>query len=268
MNKVKVAIVAGLCLLGAVAAAFIINLLFKCSSQGILSAEWSPGDALAYVGAVLGSVSTFVLGYIAYKQNDKLQQMEENNYIANNSGMLLVDNISIKPEASIPVNYNLHSEQILREHGNEDDYSIGYKLTITGSRLSEPIPAMIHVDSCMIIVGPEDHPYTLSANNISDAYSRTATNKEFTRFSMTVLLARKNRNAFEEAVKTNGKMSVEFEFKIVTDKYVSTMCKCRSYCSYENNSGNISWHSDDPMVFFYGNEILDRSSIQIAGEET
>lgn len=268
MSKKKIAMVAIVWILLALAASFVINLLFKIKSKGVFLAEWGPGDALAYVGAVLGSISTFVLGYIAYKQNDKLQKMEENNYIANNSGMLLVDRITIKPNASIPVNYDIHSEQLLKEKENEDDCPLGYNLTITGSPLSNSVPAMIHVDSCIIAVGPEDCPYIISANSINDAYSRTAINNKFIRFSMTIMLARKNKNAFEEAIKADRNMSVEFKFNVVTDKYVSTTCKCRSHCSYQKINENVSWHSNDPMMFFYGNEILDRNSINIAGEET
>ena len=62
--------------------AFILNILFKIKSDGIFSAEWQAGDALGYVASVFGAVRTIILGYVAYKQNGKLQELESNNYIA------------------------------------------------------------------------------------------------------------------------------------------------------------------------------------------
>ena len=41
--------------------AFVVNVLFKIKTEGIFSAEWSARDALNYVGAMAGSISTFVL---------------------------------------------------------------------------------------------------------------------------------------------------------------------------------------------------------------
>lgn len=46
---------------GAIAMAFVVNVLFKIKTESIFSAEWSVGDALNYVGAMAGSISTFVL---------------------------------------------------------------------------------------------------------------------------------------------------------------------------------------------------------------
>ena len=60
---------------GAIAIAFIVNVLFKIKTAGIFSAEWSAGDALSYVGAMAGSISTFVLSLVAYWQNEKLKEM-------------------------------------------------------------------------------------------------------------------------------------------------------------------------------------------------
>lgn len=60
--------------------AFVVNVLFKIKTNGLLSAEWSAGDALNYVASMFGAISTFVLSIVAYKQNEKLQKLEDNNY--------------------------------------------------------------------------------------------------------------------------------------------------------------------------------------------
>ena len=72
------------------------NILFKIRIDSILRAEWTAGDALNYVAAMAGAISTFVLSLIAYKKNEKLQQMEDNNYIAANSCMILINQVYVK----------------------------------------------------------------------------------------------------------------------------------------------------------------------------
>ena len=76
--------------------AFFVNILFKIRIDSILRAEWTAGDALNYVAAMTGAISTFVLSLIAYKKNEKLQQMEDNNYIAANSCMILINQVYVK----------------------------------------------------------------------------------------------------------------------------------------------------------------------------
>lgn len=55
--------------------AFLVNIFFKIKTDSILKTEWTAGDALNYVAAMTGAISTFTLSLIAYKQNGKLQQM-------------------------------------------------------------------------------------------------------------------------------------------------------------------------------------------------
>ena len=73
----------------------VVNILFKIRTDSILKAEWAAGDALNYVAAMTGAISTFVLSLIAYKQNEKLQQMEDHNYIAANSCMILINQVYV-----------------------------------------------------------------------------------------------------------------------------------------------------------------------------
>lgn len=113
MKNKKYLLISFCAICGAIAIAFVVNVLFKIKTEGIFSAEWSAGDALNYVGAMVGSISTFVLSLVAYWQNEKLKEMENNNYIAANSCMVLIDEVQIKPKVSMPVDYELHTEQIL-----------------------------------------------------------------------------------------------------------------------------------------------------------
>ena len=140
----------------AIILAFGLNMLFKVHSEGIFSAEWGAGDALNYVATMFGATGTIILGYVAYKQNDRLQEMEKNNYIANYSSMVLIDNIHINQKADIPVNWDIHSEQIIKDSDwNEKMPYIGYKFTFCMTNIGNGVPVLIHIKKCDIICSDE-----------------------------------------------------------------------------------------------------------------
>lgn len=155
----------------AIAIAFVVNVLFKIKTEGIFSAEWSAGDALNYVGAMVGSISTFVLSLVAYWQNEKLKEMENNNYIAANSCMVLIDEAQIKPKVSMPVDYELHTEQILQEIDNEHVCPSGYSVEINLKKISESMqatPSLIYVSDCTLFVGDNQTGIKIASYRKSD----------------------------------------------------------------------------------------------------
>ncbi len=255
---------------GAMAIAFIVNILFKVKTDGIMCAEWEAGDALNYVGAMAGSISTFVLSLVAYRQNEKLKEMEETNYIASNSCMVLVDTIQIKPKANIPINYELHMEQILNEKDNEDLCPSGYSIEVNLKKVDhsmQAVPSLIYVSDCTLLVGDSQRNTLESAiwlKNVREGYTRVAILESGIAFNCSLLMPKNTQDKFEGDIKTeNNKITLEILFNIITDKYVMTKCKCRAYCNYQNSGGNIIWKSEKAMVFFYGHELKHRNEIQV-----
>lgn len=273
MNKSKYILI-GLCsFCGAMVIAFIINMLFKIKSEGIFSAEWSAGDALNYMGTMVGAISTFVLGIIAYKQNEKLQHMEDNNYIAANSCMVLIDNLKIRPKANIPVNYEWHTEQILKETENEDEYPSGYLIEVKLKKIDASVqatPSLIYVSKCTLFV-ENDNNDSLESNiwsvNVREGYTRVAVLESGIAFNCKLLISHDKQEKFENAIKASkNSLAIEIQFNIITDKYVMTKCKCRTGCDCQNCGGKIIWKSKNPMVFFYGHELKNRKEIHVLGE--
>lgn len=255
---------------GAIAISFIVNVLFKIKTDGIFSAEWSAGDALNYVGAMAGSISTFVLSLVAFWQNEKLKEMENNNYIATNSCMVLIDEVQIKPKASIPVNYELHTEQILQEIDNNEVCPSGYSVEINLKKISESMqatPSLIYVSDCTLFVGNSQKntlESTLWLKNVREGYTRAAILESGIAFNCNLLVSKRNQERFEKDIKAeNNRLTIETQFEIITDKNVMTKCKCRAYCNYQNNNGVITWKSDKPMVFFYGHELKKDDEISV-----
>lgn len=253
--------------------AFGLNVLFKVHTDGIFSAEWKAGDALNYVASIFGAVGTIILGYVAYKQNDRLQEMENNNYIANYSSMVLMNNIYIKQDADIPVNWEIHSEQIIKDCDWDEKTSyLGYRFTFNAKSMGNGIPALIHIKDCNIFCSDKSNKNMSShlfGENYSNAYSRIAIHQDGKiKFGMTYVIDAKKRVEFEDAIKQSAyNVIVEIVFDIVTDKGVVTQCKCISDCYGKNCANQITWEDKDPKVFFYGHNVANINELKIAGEE-
>lgn len=273
LKKEKYVLISVCIFCGALIIAFVINVLFKVKTNSIFSAEWLAGDALNYVGTVLGAISTFILGLVAYKQNEKLESIEMNNYIALNSCMVLIDKIQIEPRANMPIDYELHTEQILKEKDNEDMCPSGYTIEIILKK-SDPFvqatPSLIQVSNCMFLVENAEKNIMerdIWANNIRDGYTRVAIHESGIAFNLKLLISHSKQKKFEDDIKKNrNNIMVEFMLDVITDKYVMTKCKCRAYCLYSNMCGAVKWESDNPTVFFYGHELKNRNEIQVLGE--
>ena len=80
MNKKQLIRMSVVIIFIAILVAFVLNLLFKIHTNGLFAAEWNAGDALNYVASIFGALGTIVLGCVAYKQNDKIKELENNNY--------------------------------------------------------------------------------------------------------------------------------------------------------------------------------------------
>lgn len=257
----------------AIILSFGLNVLFKVHTDGIFSAEWGAGDALNYAASMFGAAGTIILGYVAYKQNDRLQEMEDNNYIANYSSMVLMNNIYIKQDADIPVNWEIHSEQIIKDDDwDEKTPYLGYKFTFNAKSMGNGIPALIHIKDCNIFCSDESNKNMSSylfGKNYSNVYSRIAIYQDGNiKFEMTYVIDAKKRVEFENAIKKSAySVVVEIVFDIVTDKCVVTQCKCISHCDGKNCANQITWEDKDPKVFFFGHSIAKINELEIAGEK-
>ena len=256
----------------AVILALVLNLLFKIHSESIFSAEWEAGDALNYVASIFGALGTIILGYVAYKQNDRLQEMEKNNYIANYSSMILMESIYIKSKAEVPLNWDIHFEQIIEDSDCNDNIPyVGYKFTFKAKSIGNSIPVLIHIKKCNIICNDKSKKSNvcLFGNQYSDSYSRIAINQnEEIKFGMTYVINAQKREVFENVLRQSTyNVILEIVFDIITDKGVVTQCKCISDCFGKNSAGQIIWQDTDPKVFFYGHAMEKLNDLKIAGEK-
>lgn len=275
MKKKQLIWIGVVTILIAILLSFGLNVLFKVHTDGIFSAEWGAGDALNYAASMVGAAGTIILGYVAYKQNDRLQEMENNNYIANYSSMIILNTIYINQVNKVMTRINPDEcpEQIIIDCDwkNKTPY-IGYKFIFNAKSMGSGIPVLIHIKDCNIFCSDKSNKNMSShlfGKNYSNVYSRIAIHQdENIKFGMTYIIDKKKRVEFENAIKQSAyRVVVEIVFDIVTDKGVVTQCKCISYCEGKNYANQITWEDKDPMVFFFDHNIANVNELKIAGEK-
>lgn len=269
-HKIKYWLMTICCLAISLIIALVVNYLYKTSVTNLLQENWSVGDALNYIATMIGAICTFVLSMVAYKQNEKLQDMENFSYIANNSCMVLIEELTVETMCKIFTDYDY--SQILIEEENEEKLPSGYKVKVKLKKASKDmfaIPSLIRVEKCTLLIANEDGALesALWLKNIRDGYTRAAIFEEGIVFNCDLLVENKKREKFIDAIqKSSSRLTVEIEFDIITDKYVSTKCKSRAYCDCSDNKEKIIWECKDPMVFFYGHELRRKEDIVVLGE--
>ena len=85
-----------------------VNYAFRQEAPvDIFAARWDAADALNYIATSLAFIGTFFLGLVAWKQNNDLQKIETNTFIANNSCEVFLDSIRLKNLNQIACNLDL-----------------------------------------------------------------------------------------------------------------------------------------------------------------
>ena len=273
MKRKSIIILVTVVVIGALGLAFMVNSLFKIHSNGVFSAEWNAGDALNYVAAIASAIGTVVLGYIAYsqnemlmRQNNRLQDLEENNYIVNNSSMIIVEEIRIAEQAHVPVNFDIHVEQIVADTDATTDY-VGYSFEIAAKRINEHTPVLVHIEKCDLFCEEnEEVIICIEGQNWCNRFSRIAIYEDaVVKFGMEFIVDRQKKEKFESAIKNaTCNLVVEIVFQIIANKNIATRCKCRSYMNSEYMEKKIIWKAEKPIVFYYGNFVV--KDYEIAGE--
>lgn len=275
MKKKQLIWVGAVVILIAIILAFGLNMLFKVHTDGIFSAEWGAGDALNYVASIFGAVATIILGYVAYRQNDRLQEMENNNYISNFSSSIMLNGIyaEVVNKKSTRIDPSEHCEQVIKEKDFQCNKSyVAYKFTCEAKIIGDVIPAFIHIRKCDISYSDETEKSmddSIYGVNLLDNYSRLAIyNQDCAMFEITYLINCDKRDKFEKLFEHDKcTVIVEIEFDVVSIKNVLTKFKCRAYCKAKRECNEIKWSDDKPQLFFYGHDIVKLKDLKIAGEK-
>jgi len=250
----------------------IINQLYK-SNTGYITL-WGAADVLVYYGSFSAAVGSIVLGTIAWKQNERLAKIEENDFVAKNACMGFIYNIVIYGVKQRVCNLELYDEQIatsLEQDKTQEDYS-SFSIEI-GMKMKDHVATLVRIKSILLIVSELKSSKTeiIQCENNDEKFSRVAISNEEIKFNVTMLIKdTEKRNFLRFLNNQNNKITISMVFILLTDKYVSTELQCRSELVCQNYSDTEEIYNEfkvendeSPRCFWYGNKLLDKKMIEI-----
>lgn len=242
----------------------------------IMESKWNAADALGYVSGALAFLGTLFLGIIACKQNDDLQTLEKNSLVANNDCKVVIKGLHISIKNTIPVNHEIHTEQILASSELKDNEKfLGINLVFDLEPINSRYAEMVHVNSVDFFISDESHNILevfMFFKEIYNNYTRIAISKNELSFTITVLVRPEENKIILENINKESIVGIDVMFKLLTNSGVLTKCKCRAQLVGIKNDDNARYNSfkcseeSVPRIFWYGNEIIDPCKIEIAGE--
>lgn len=241
----------------------LVNWLFKTPALApAWEAEWSAGDALGYVGGTLAFIGAMFLGWNTWKQNRDLQKRQDDSFIAENSCMALIDKVEFKCFSQKCVNFDYHSEAIAV--ANISVASVRDYGTFECEILLHPTknaPVVVRVLNAFLLV--DNHP--LDFGKYDDCFTRMAIGKNGSRFNLTLVMSPDDKRLVAPFIQ-DGRcdITLEAQIELVSDRYVSTILKCRSTFKPKQCPDGLKYSSDEDatMCFWYGNRIVEPSSLK------
>ena len=246
----------------------VINILFKFEAPlEILRAEKSAGDMLSYISGAMAFVGTTFLGWIAYKQNEYLKRIEENNFIAHHACIDLLSSISMKELDKIAVYLDEeHAEQIVEEKEIVGSNYQSFKIKIAMDRMGN-IPALVHVSEIVIWLGNSGNKVRQSicffAYAYDDYFSKVAISKEKDFFEITVLLRQETKAELLKCLEMEGTLMIELDMEFVSPSYVITKMKNRATFTNSNEiKTDFELTDTKPLSFWEGSNMVSKKDIK------
>ena len=240
----------------------LINEAYKCNNG--YGTVWGGSDVLSYYGTMISAIGTVFLGYIAWKQNERLLSLEERSYITENVGVALLKEIKITGVKTLVCNLDEHMEQIVittdAANCNWNEYgsiSIACKLKPMDGKRHIPL---IHVKTVSVIgskTGNNMDSYIEAGEN-DNTYSSVAISEKYDQFEITIIMSKDEKEKFVDSINdTQSSLLIEMELSLLTEKYVETSLKCRAklynpeYDEKEKIYNRFKSNNDDDLMCFW-----------------
>ncbi|WP_047338878.1 hypothetical protein [Enterococcus cecorum] len=255
----------------------LINVLYKYFSGD--KTLWDASDLLSYYGTVISAMGTIILGYIAWKQNERLLALEESSFLTENSVISLLEEINIKDINGLACNLDNHLEQVVITNDAlkeiENNYaSISIICKIKPMNNMKHIP-VVHVENISIIrcqISDKVDSY-IHAREFDKKYSNVAMSRCYDQFQITILLSKNEKEDLLNSLRNRyGSLVIEMELFLLTEKYVETKLKCRAtlqnYVFDENKKIFIVFKrkkdkDNEIQCFWYGSYLKNKQEVVI-----
>lgn len=244
-----------------------VNYAFRQEAPvDIFAARWDAADALNYIATSLAFIGTFFLGLVAWKQNNDLQKIETNTFIANNSCEDFLDSIRLKNLNQIACNLDTeHEESIVAEEGIQGCNYGSLQIEMSFKRKSG-YSTQVRVNDMVIFVCDETTTIDIWTKRYDDTFNKIAITEDHNRFNVTVLLKPETKKKIIDHLNDNCKIMMDINIELVSASYVSTKLKCRGEfikSNTDNLENNFELSGKDSMCFWGGNIIYSEKDVTV-----
>lgn len=214
----------------------------------------------------LAFIGTFFLGLVAWKQNNDLQKIETNTFIANNSCEVFLDSIRLKNLNQIACNLDTeHEESIVAEEGIQGCNYGSLQIEMSFKRKSG-YSTQVRVNDMVIFVCDETTTIDIWTKRYDDTFNKIAITEDHNRFNVTVLLKPETKKKIIDHLNDNCKIMMDINIELVSASYVSTKLKCRGEfikSNTDNLENNFELSGKDSMCFWGGNIIYSEKDVTV-----
>lgn len=243
----------------------IINCLYRINMPiEIFQAKWEESDALSYTAGVLSFLGTMFLGWVSWKQNQILQKKQDDTFIAENSCMVLINDVVFRNMTHKAVNFDIHPETIVVTTSAKTAQSpldYGSFECIIKLRHTKGYPVVVRVIEATLQAGNK----ILRFVKYDNCFTRVAISEDISRFQLTFVTSQSEKNVIGPSILDKTKsIFLNIKLELVTDKNVSTILACRNMLQPKEEADETIYVSDpkEAMSFWYGNSIISSESIQ------
>ena len=252
----------------------VVNILFYIKAPYKIFAVFeSAQDALGYLAGSAAFIGTMFLGWVAWKQNSDLKNIEKSNLIAANSCMVLISSLKLTGWNS-KFNPPNCTEQIVKtDFPVKDIYDFKYasfacELSI---KSFEKHPALVRVTSLTLSFSGDKDSLTLFCKNYDNTYSRIAFSEQVDKFNIIIFVEGQEKERAKQLIKgKNGKVLIDAKIDLVSDNLVATYIKCTATLKKEPSDkiSELELSDQNPMCSWYGNSLLEEKEISFRRGET
>ena len=251
----------------------VINGLFHIP---LIDTEWGGGDALTFFGSIFSGVGTIILGVVAWKQNERLLVIEEDNYLYNNTCAILITKIDLDPHYHRVTGLDSYSGLVL-ESNVEDIGEVFDKLHVyLFAKNLDSFPAFVRMDSLYLRIEDNENYIDISAIKDEDSYAVVSNNEDGSIIECVIKVKQGYCKAIREMWdETSCDIIVDAHITLVTNKYVASEVEVRTsqkvsgskYNGERNHKEDKYEDIEKPMLLWIKSTRLDREQMTIKGLE-
>lgn len=276
LKKIVLGAIVGLVVLAIVVGPIIINESYK--RDGGYITVWGGSDTLAYFGAIFGAIGTISLGLIAWQQNSRILKLEENIFLAANSGFAVLTEVDIINSNSSETQADRNCDQTLftqaaSKHSNQAKME-SFEITCKFEPFSnQHHVALVRVDEILLVAEEiKSHLHSVvAAGNNDKSFTQTAISKDFDRFRITLNMTKDEKsNLLRTIGYAKSALMFDVNLSIMTQHYVETTLRCRAFLESSEYDVGENCYSRfktidkySPMCFWRGASVLRDKNVEI-----